>query len=75
MGNGFDIHAAFGGHNKGNKAGFAINEDRQVKLPVNLGTVLYIEPVDLLAAFACLERDQRVAEHFLYIGEGFVTGK
>ena len=45
--------------------GFAVDQDREIELLVDVGAVLDVEAVDLLAWRAGLHRDQRLAEHLL----------
>ena len=45
--------------------GFAVDQDREIELLVDVGAVLDVEPVDLLAVRAGLHRDQRRAQHLL----------
>ena len=59
-----DIHAAFRRDDEGDAAGGAVDEHRQVELGLDVGAVLDIEPVDLLAGLAGLDRHEGVAEHF-----------
>ncbi len=60
-----DVDAAFGGDHEGYFGGFAIDQDRQIKLLVDLGAFLDVEPVDLLAMRPGLDRDQRGTQHLL----------
>ena len=45
--------------------GFAVDQDREIELLVDVGAVLDVEAVDLLAGGAGLHRDQRRAQHLL----------
>src|SRR5882724_5826670 len=65
VGDVLDIDAAFGGDHEGYFGGFAIDQDRQIKLLVDLGAFLDVEPVDLLAMRPGLDRDQRGTQHLL----------
>ncbi len=60
-----DIDAALGGDHERYFGGFAVDQDRQIKLLVDVGAFLDIEPIDLLAVRAGLHRDQRRAQHLL----------
>ena len=60
-----DVDAAFGGYHKRHTGGFAIDQDRQIELLVDLGAFLDIEAIDLLAGRAGLFGDQRRAQHLL----------
>ena len=57
-----DVHAAFGRDHDRDARGRAIDQHRQVELPLDGGAFLDVEPVHLLAARAGLVRDQRRAE-------------
>ena len=69
MGDGLDVHAAFGRDDEGDAADRAVDQDRQIELALDVGAVLDIEAVDLLAGRAGLLGDQRVAEHLLGVGD------
>ncbi len=71
VGNGLDIHAAFGRDDEGDLAGLAIDEQRAVELARDVGAVLDIEAVDGLAGGAGLFGDERMAEHFFGVGNHF----
>ena len=58
-----DIDAAFGGDHEGYFRGLAVDQDREIELPVDVGAFLDVEAVDLLAVRAGLHRDQRRAQH------------
>ena len=60
-----DVDAAFGGDHERHFGGFAVDQDRQIELLVDLGAVLDIEPVDLLAVRPGLHRHQCRAQHLL----------
>ena len=66
-----DVHAALGRDDEGDAADRAIDQDRQIELALDVGAVLDVEPVDLLAGRAGLLGDQRVAEHLLGVGDHF----
>ncbi len=70
-----DIHAAFGGDDKRNPRGNAVDEDRQVEFLFDVGPVFDVQTVDLLARFARLDGDQRGAKHLLGEGLYFVDGR
>ncbi|MEY9168156.1 hypothetical protein ABIE78_006275 [Sinorhizobium fredii] len=72
LGNCLDIHAALGRNHEGNLADGAIDEDREIEFAVDVGAVLDIEAVDLLAGRAGLLGHQRIAEHILGIGNDLV---
>ncbi|MNY11144.1 hypothetical protein D3C86_1441570 [compost metagenome] len=65
VGDGFDVHAAFGRDDEGDAAVGAVDQDRQVELARDVGAVFDVEAVDLLAGVGRLSRHQGVAEHFL----------
>src|SRR6202795_5020096 len=58
-----DINAAFGGNHERHFGGFAVDQDREIELPVDVGAFLDVEPVDLLAVRSGLHRDQGCAQH------------
>src|SRR5690606_22662685 len=58
-----DAHAAFGGDHESNPRGLAIDQRGEIEFLVDVGAVLDIEAVDLLAGRAGLHRHQRRAEH------------
>ena len=60
-----DVDAAFGGDHERHFGGFAVDQDREIELLVDVGAILDVEPVDLLAVRAGLHRDQGRAEHLL----------
>ncbi len=60
-----DVDAAFGGNHERDFAGFAVDQDREIKLLVDVGAFLDVEPVDLLAVRPGLHRDQSCAQHLL----------
>ena len=60
-----DVDAAFGGDHERHLGGFAVDQDREIKLLVDVGAFLDVEPVDLLAMWPGLHRDQRRAQHLL----------
>ena len=69
VGDGLDVHAAFGRDDEGDAADRAVDQQRQIELAVDVGAVLDVEAVDLLAGRAGLLGDQRVAEHLLGVGD------
>ena len=72
VGDGFDVHAAFGRDDEGDAAIGAVDQQRAVQFTLDVGAVLDIEAVDLLAGVARLGGDQGVAQHFLGVGDGFL---
>src|ERR1700722_12465145 len=70
-----DVDAAFGGDHERHFGGFAVDQDREIELLVDVGAFLDVEPVDLLAVRAGLHRDQGRAEHlpgeFVDFGDRF----
>ena len=73
LGHRLDIHAALGGGDKGDQRGFAVDEDGEVELAVDIGAIFQIEPVDLLAFGAGLLGDQRVTQHLGDMGFHFIS--
>ena len=67
-----DVHAAFGRDDEGDAADRAVDQQRQIELAVDVGAVLDIEAVDLLAGRTGLLGDQRIAEHLLGVGDDLV---
>src|SRR5690348_7085943 len=57
---------------EGNAADGTVDEQRAIEFAGDVGAVLDVEAVDLLAGFAGLGGHQRVAEHFLGMCLGFV---
>jgi hypothetical protein len=81
-----DVDAALGRHHEGDARGLAVDQDREVEFLVDVGAVLDVEAVDLLAVIAGLHRDQRRSQHllgvFVDLGDrfgdphpAFVTGR
>lgn len=60
-----DVDAAFGRDDEGDARGLAVDQDREVELLVDVGAVLDVEAVDLLAGGAGLDRHEGGAEHLL----------
>src|SRR5450759_64647 len=60
-----DIDAAFGGNHERYFGGFAVDQDREIELLVDLGAFLDVKPVDLLAVRPGLYRHERCAQHLL----------
>jgi hypothetical protein len=72
MGDGLDIHAAFGRGDDRDAPGDTVDQHRQVEFLCNVDAVGDVEAVDPLAGFASLHCHQRVAEHFLGVGFDFL---
>src|SRR5690606_20627116 len=53
-------------------ANSTVDQDREIKFAINVGAVFDVETGDLLAGRAGLLGDQRVAQHFLRIGNHFL---
>src|SRR5690606_38093902 len=70
----FYVHAALGRYDEGNAADRTIHQQREVKLAVYVGAVLDVEAVDLLAGGAGLLGHQRVAKHFIDVGDHLGNG-
>src|SRR5579872_4903713 len=68
-----DVDAAFGRHHERHFARFAVDQDREIELLVDVGAVFDVETIDLLAVRAGLHRHQRSAQHLL--GEFVDLGK
>ena len=70
-----DVDAALGRNHERHFAGFAVDQDREIELLVDVGAFLDVEAVDLLAVRAGLDRDQGRAQHLLGelvdLGDGF----
>ena len=70
-----DVHAAFGGDDKGDARGLAVDQRRKIELALDGRAFLDIDAVDLLAVRAGLVRHQRRAEdagRFLFhVVDGF----
>ena len=64
----FDVHAALGRDHEGDAAGRAVDEHREIELALDVGPLLDVEAIDLLAGRAGLERDEGGAEHLLREG-------
>ncbi len=60
-----DVDAAFGRNHERHFGGFAVDQDREIELLVDVGAFLDVEAVDLLAVRAGLDRDQGRAQHLL----------
>ena len=58
-----DVHAALGREHEGDAARLPIDQRGEVELLVDIGAVLDVEAVDLLAGRPGLHGDQRRAEH------------
>ena len=69
---GFDVHAAFRGDHECDPTDRAVDQQRAVEFAGDVGAVLDVEAVDLLAGLARLGGHQRVAEHFLDVGNDLV---
>jgi hypothetical protein len=72
LGHRLDVHAAFCRHDEGRTADGAVDQDRQIEFALDVGAVLDIEAVDLLAGRAGLLGHQRVAEHFPGVLDDFL---
>ncbi|MDF2493661.1 MAG: hypothetical protein K0S66_595 [Sphingomonas sp.] len=70
MGDGFDVHAAFGGDDHRDAAGRAVDEQREVEFLRDVDAVGHVQAVHLLAGLTRLDRHQRVAEH---LGRGMAN--
>ena len=68
-------HAAFGRGDESRLAGGAVDEDREVKLTVDVSAILNVEAVDLLAVLVGLRGDEVVAEHRLGVLDGLFLGE
>ena len=58
-----DLHSAFGRGDDRNPPALAVDEQREVEFLVDVDSVGDVEPLDLLAVRAGLDRDQSLAEH------------
>ena len=63
VGDRLDVHAAFGRGDDRDPAGLAVDQQREVEFLGDVDAVGDVEPLDLLALRAGLDRDQRLAEH------------
>jgi hypothetical protein len=68
----FDVHPALGRGDDCDAAGRAIDQQSQVEFLGDVDAVGDVEALDLLALRAGLDRDQRLAEHFLGVGADLV---
>ncbi|CAH1659504.1 hypothetical protein CHELA40_11740 [Chelatococcus asaccharovorans] len=69
-----DVHAAFRRDDEGNAPRGAVDEGREVELALDIGAVLDIDAVDLLAGRSGLDRDEGVAEHLADEGLDLIDG-
>ena len=53
-----DVHAAFGGHDKGDARCLTIDQRRQIELAIDRRAFFDVEAVDLLSVWTGLMRDQ-----------------
>src|ERR1700731_678199 len=60
-----DVDATLGGNHERHFGGFAVDQDREIKLLVDVGAVFDVEAVDLLAVRPGLHRDQCRPQHLL----------
>src|SRR3979411_1152210 len=60
-----DVDAAFGGDHERYFGGFAVDQDRQIKLLIDVGAFLDVEPIDLLAMRPGLHPAQHRAAQLL----------
>ena len=65
MGDLLDVHAAFRRDDEGDAGRSAIDERGEIELLLDVGAILDVEAVDLLARRPRLDRHERRAEHFL----------
>src|SRR5690606_6249467 len=63
VGDFFDVHAAGFRRDKGDAALIAIDERGEIELLCDLDAFFDVDAFDDAASIACLQRDQRVAEH------------
>ena len=74
MRHGFNVHAAFGGNDEGDAAGFTVHQCRQIQFAFDGRTVFNIKPLDQTAMRAGLMCHQGHAQHapgfFLHILDG-----
>ncbi|MCY1231521.1 hypothetical protein D9M72_439740 [compost metagenome] len=68
----FDVHAAFSRNDESRTANGAVDQDREIKLALNVCAIFDVKTIDLLASFAGLLGDERVAEHVLGVSLGFI---
>ncbi len=74
VGHRLDVHAAFGRHHERDARGDAVDQHREIELLVDIGAVLDVEPVDLLAERPGLHRHQGVLQHLLRECADFLDG-
>ena len=63
MGDIFDAHPAFGGGDDGDAAGFAVDQQGEVKFAVDVAAVFDVDAVHHLASRAGLDGDKGAAQH------------
>ncbi len=71
---GLDVHAALGRDDEGDAPARPVDQQREVEFLVDPHAVGDVEPVDLLARGAGLDRYQRVAEHVRRRGADLLRG-
>ena len=74
MGDRLDVHAAFRGDHESDARGLAIHQSGEIELLLDVGAVLDVQTVDLLARRAGLDGDEGVAEHLLDEGLHLLHG-
>ena len=72
MSDDFDVHSAFRRRDQHRSARRTIDHNPQIQLAGNVETLLDQQRADLLAFFAGLNRDQRIAQHPSGVGFRFV---
>ena len=65
MGDVFNVDPAFGGSHKRHPRGDAVNQNREIELFLDVGTVFDIKPVNLLTRWTGLDCYQCIAQHFV----------
>ena len=64
VGDRLDVHPAFGRDDDRDPAAFAVDQQREIIFLCDVDAVGDVEPLDLLAVRAGLDRHQGLAEHF-----------
>src|SRR5690606_222841 len=69
--NRFNVHTAFGRNDKSRTTNRAIDQQREIKLALNICAIFDVNPIDLLASRTGLLGYQRITQHFFGVGDNF----